>query len=66
MKVWSERVREKIFGERRRRVRREMKRGIDPVSCLPLRPYWTAVGKPNLLSTYRPNYLLLPQIYSAH
>lgn len=41
-------------------------KGVDPVTCLPLRVPRTAAGKPNLLSTYWPNYLLLPQIYFAY
>jgi len=41
-------------------------KGVDPVTCLPLREPRTAAGKPNLLSTYWPNYLLLPQIYFAY
>lgn len=42
--------------------------GADPVTWLPLRdpPSRTAVGKLNLLSTYRPSHLLLPQIYFPH
>lgn len=41
-------------------------KGVDPVTCLPLREPRIAAGKPNLLSTYWPNYLLLPQIYFAY
>lgn len=45
---------------------RWMSKGVDPVTCLPLREPRTAAGKPNLLSTYWSNYLLLPQIYFAY